>query len=278
MTNLSEYSEKKPIKALVVGDSGKGKTGALASLAEIGFKLRILDYDNGLGILSSLSKNKPWAKNIIFESLQDEFISSGGKILPKGMPKAFPQGLAMLTRWKGKDGVDLGAVSSWEKDTILVIDTLSHLSNSALVYILAMNGRSGEHPWQSDWGQAMDMVEAILKILYSDSIKCHVIVNAHITYVGGEWNEDKKTIVGSRPYPNTLGQKLPPKIPQYFNTMLQCDSSGTRKFIRTYANGELGLKSEILGIAKELPLETGLADYFKIAGQTLGGKPEGNPS
>ena len=168
MPNLSEYS--KPIKMLCVGDSGKGKTGGLASLAELGFKLRILDYDNGMGILASLAKGKPWAQNIIYESCLDEFQVVGGKVYPKGVPQAFAKGLSLLTNWKTKD-IDLGPVAQWKKDTILCIDTLSHLSNSALIYVLALNNRSGEHPWQSDWGQAMDMVESMLKILYSDQIK-----------------------------------------------------------------------------------------------------------
>ena len=270
MPSLSDYSAQKPIKMLHIGDSGKGKTGALASLVLAGFKLRILDFDNGVGILSSVLKkaiSEGKAKsdimnNVVYESCLDTFQSAGGKAIPKGMPSAFKKGLEFLTKWG-----ELGPVSSWGKDTILVIDSLSHMSNAALVYVLALNRRSGEHPWQSDWGQAMDMVESVLKILYSDAIKCHVIVNAHITYVGGEVN-DKNQLIGAKPYPNTLGQKLPPKVGQYFNTMLQADTIGTRRVIRTQPNGELAVKSEILGLPKELPLESGLADFFKAAGQT----------
>lgn len=269
MPSLAEYSSKKPIKMLSVGDSGGGKTGALASLAEAGFKLRILDYDNGVGILASLLKGKPGLANVAYESLLDDFQGLGTKIIPKGMPTAFTRGLSMLNRWKGKDGVDLGPVSTWGRDSILVVDSLSHMSNSALVYILSLNNRAGDHPYQSDWGQAMDMIEGVLKILYSDSIKCHVIVNAHITYVGGEFDEDKKAIVGAKPYPNTLGQKLPPKVGQYFNTLLHFDTSPIgKKVIRTIPNGNLAVKSEILGLPKELSLESGLADFFRAAGQT----------
>ena len=72
---------------------------------------------------------------------------------------------------------------------------------------------------------------------------------------------------GSR-FPNTLGQKLPPKVGQYFNTMLQFDTTaGGKRIIRTQPTGDLGIKSEILGVPKELPLESGLADFFKLAGQ-----------
>ena len=272
MPSLTDYSTQKPIKMLNVGDSGKGKTGALASLAKAGFNLRILDYDNGLGILAELLKSDPAAAaRIHFESCLDNYTSVGGKILTKGIPTAFTKGLSLLTHWKTKDGVDLGPVSSWTKKDVLVIDTLTHLSNSALIYVLAINNRSGEHPWQSDWGQAMDMVEGTLKLLYSDNIKCHVIVNAHITFVGEELDKTGKVIKPGTPHPNTLGKKLPPKVGQYFNTMLQCDTTGygstLRRIIRTQPTGDLGIKCEILGVPKELPLESGLAEFFKLANQ-----------
>jgi len=279
MSNLADYSTTKPIKMLLIGDSGNGKTGALASLAAMGFNIRILDYDNGLGILPSVLKkmvaeNKAPAnvmERITYESCLDNFKELGGKILPVGIPSAFPNGLKMLNKWKGKDGIDLGAVSSWGKDTILVIDSLSHMANSALVYVLGINNRSGEHPWQSDWGVAMDMVEGMLKILYSDAIKCHIIVNAHITTVGEEYDDKGKKTKEGKQFPNALGQKLPPKIGQYFNTMLKVDKEGTgslmKRIIRTVPNDDLGIKCEILGLAKTLPLESGLADFFKAAGQ-----------
>lgn len=279
MPSLSEYTEKKSIKMLLVGESGKGKTGALASLVLAGFNLRVLDYDNGISIIASLlkkaiaeGKTKPDILNkVIFESCQDEMQSVGGKVLPKGMPTAFTKGLGLLTKWKTKDGVDLGNIGSWNKSNILVIDSLSHLSNAAMSYVLALNGRSGEHPWQSDWGQAQDLVENVLKLLYSDSVACHVIINAHITYVGEKRNDKGIVTDPGKPHPNTLGQKLPPKVGQYFNTMLQVDSIGIgssyKRIIRTQPSGDLGIKSEILGLPKELPIESGLADFFRAAGQ-----------
>jgi hypothetical protein len=267
MPSLSSYKSLKPIKMLLIGDSGKGKTGALASLAKLGFNLRILDYDNGLGILAEVLKADPAAMaRIEFQTLIDKKKGVGDKILTDGFPKAFTDTLSQLNNWKPKDGKELGAVSKWSRNDILVLDSLSMLSSAAMDYILATNNRAGMHPYQSDWGEAMDKIEGVLKILYSDAIQCHVIVLAHITYVGEKLDDKNKVIVEGRPFPNTLGQKLPPKIPQYFNTMLKCDSIGPRRIIRTVPNDELAVKSEVMGIAKELPLETGLADFFKAAG------------
>jgi len=52
MANISQHKSTSVTKLLLVGDSGSGKTSALASLANAGKKLRILDYDDGLDILS----------------------------------------------------------------------------------------------------------------------------------------------------------------------------------------------------------------------------------
>ena len=52
-------------KCILLGDSGTGKTGALASLVKAGYKLRVLDLDNKLasGILPQVIKRECADKN-----------------------------------------------------------------------------------------------------------------------------------------------------------------------------------------------------------------------
>ena len=50
-------------KMLLIGASGSGKTGALASLAAAGYKLRILDYDNGLDFLMRYMRKNHLARS-----------------------------------------------------------------------------------------------------------------------------------------------------------------------------------------------------------------------
>lgn len=287
MPSLNDVQAIHPLKMLCVGNSGTGKTGALASLAAAGFNIRILDFDNGIGTLAAILKEQIAAgkvkpdvlSRVVYEPCQDTLRNSGGKIMPIGMPTAFTKALNLMTSWKPKDGADLGAVSSWGTDDILVIDSLSHLSNAALRYVLAMNNRSGDHPYQSDWGEAMSLIENVLALLYSSSIKCHVIINAHITRIGSTVTKTDKNgnpiqaeilSEDDELFPNTLGKKLPPKVASYFNTMLKFDTAGygatTKRIIRTIPNDNLAVKSEIRGLPKELPIESGLADIFKAAG------------
>lgn len=273
MTDLSNYSSDKPLKILLMAESGSGKTGALASLAEAGFKLRIQDYDNGIGILAQLLKGKDTIKNVKFETLTDKVKTlPNGMILPDGQPQAFARGLSLLDHWKTPTE-DLGKVTSWGQDTILCIDSLSFLAKAAFNRVLALVGRrlGGEQgkdaPQQSDWGRAMNDVESLLGLLYSDQIKCHIIITTHISWQGGEEGSGQP-VTG---YPSALGKALPPLIPRYFNTVLGVDKTGfgkgAKRVIRTIPLANISIKSEIPGAPAELPLESGLADFFRLAGK-----------
>ena len=51
MASIKNHQSTDVTKLLLVGDSGSGKTASLAQLANAGYNLRILDYDDGLAIL-----------------------------------------------------------------------------------------------------------------------------------------------------------------------------------------------------------------------------------
>ena len=55
-----------PVKIMLIGENGSGKTGSLASLVCAGYKLRIIDTDKGVKILKSLllDPHYPYAKII----------------------------------------------------------------------------------------------------------------------------------------------------------------------------------------------------------------------
>lgn len=257
MANLAQHQSNNIVKLLLIGDSGSGKTGSLASLAKVGYKLRILDFDNGLDILAKQLADTPAAlNNVLYSTLTDKWKSSAGKPIIDGVPKAFATGLNLLDKWE--DGTK---ASDWGADTILVLDSLTFASSACLRNVLFMNGRANQQPQLQDWGAAMDIIESLLALLYSESIKCNVVVISHISYI----ERDDGT---SRGYPSTLGAKLPPKVGRYFNSILLVKSSGsgaaTKKIIRTSTEGLIDLKHPAMGkIPIELPVETGLATFFE---------------
>lgn len=276
MATLEQIKDEQYIKMLLIGDSGTGKTGSLASLVDAGYKLRILDFDNGLHSLIEATRNMgDKLKNIEVESLHDEIHMVGNKIIPKGVPHAFSDAMKLLTKWSPsakKGASELGKPAEWGQDTVLVIDSLTHMSNACLRLVQTLNSNAGNNVTQPEWGTAQRMVESMLSLLYSKDFKCHVVIMAHIAYLR---SEDKLDTEGNPigklcGHPMSLGQALPPKIPSYFNIMLQLKTKGSgalvKRIISTVPDEVIKTKSPILnGVPKELPLETGLAQYFTVA-------------
>ena len=248
MATLENYKADKPIKMLVIGDTGTGKTGALASLANAGYKLHILDYDNGLDILSTTVQGDKF-QNVEYETLTEKKKAVGGQVLIQGAPKSFAKGLALLTEWGQK---------YTSKEDVIVIDSLTFFSDAAMEHVLAGAGHTGRQPEIQEWGLAMSLMEDVLSILYSDDIKCNVIVNAHIKYIQDEGTGVIKALV------NTLGSKLPPKVGRYFNHLIMAQQQATgKRVLLTKGAAMFGLKSPNPNIKAQYPIESGLADYFK---------------
>lgn len=267
MPGIANHQSAQTTKLLFIGDSGRGKTGALASLACAGYKLRIIDTDNGLDVLKSylthpdsiyVKKNPRCAENVHYVTLTNPRKNMGGRLVPTGAT-VWPRLVQLLTNWE--DGEHrFGPVASWGTDTILCLDSLTTTSSAALDFVLSMNGRLGQRPQLQDWGAGQDLVEDLVETFYDDGVKCNIIVNCHITYIG----EEGGMLQG---YPNTLGKALPPKIGRYFNTALLARSVGTgptaKRTIVTNTSGLIGLKNTAPMVVKpEYSLEWGLAEYF----------------
>lgn len=248
MPTLETYKAEKPIKMLYMGDTGTGKTGALASLVNNGYKLHILDYDNGLDILSTTVKPE-FLKNVEYETLTEKKKAVNGTVLIQGTPKSFAKGLALLTEWGSK---------YTSKEDVIVIDSLTFMSDAALEHVLAGAGHTGRQPEIQEWGLAMSLIEDLLSILYSDDIKCNVIVNSHIKYIEDEGTGMVKAQI------NTLGSKLPPKVGRYFNHLIMGAMQGPKRIFKTKGSAIFGLKSPNPDKVKDqYGIETGLWEYFQ---------------
>lgn len=251
MPPLDEMLEGEPIKLLLIGDSGSGKTGALASLVDAGYFIKVLDYDNGGRYIANFVKNKKMLKNVIIEPLTDVLKQAGSRMVPKSQPDAFSRGLNFLTEWTN----DKERVSK----TIIVIDSLSHMSKAAFRYIRWLGGRSALDPWQSDYGTAQELVEGVLATCFANETAQHIIVNAHIKIISAEGEP-------TRGLPMTIGKALSPNVGTYFNCTFGALTKGSgttaRHILRTRSEGVIELKCPYLGFPNEVPLETGLAEFF----------------
>lgn len=253
MASLTEHQSKDFTKMILIGDSGTGKTGALASLVAAGYKLFILDYDNGLDSLVHFVKKTCPEKigNVQFESLQDKFKSSNVGWVPDGPPTAFTNGLKLLNNWPG-----IGSVDTLGPDSILVIDSLTHMSNAAFRWAEVF--KFSKDP-RAIYREAQQAIETTIAALTAKDNKINFIMICHAQYIarGGDGV--------LRGFPKAVGSAISPDIPTYFNTIVISETVGNgpsvRRQIGTVPSAMIDTKNPA-ALTKTYPLETGLADLF----------------
>lgn len=258
MPKLSAHQSNDYTKLLLIGDAKSGKTGSLVSLVEAGYKLRILDLDNLLDILKGLIERQCPDKidTVEFRTLRDKYKSSAQGPKIDGKPTAFVDAYKMLDVWK-YDDIDLGRPDSWGPDCILVIDSLSRLCDAAydFHYSLAMGG--GKFDGRAVYGDAQDAVESVLAHITSKSYETNLIVIAHIVYL------DVDGI--TKGYPQGVGQKLSPKIAQYFPSVVRYQNKGGARTIQTNSTPLIDLANpKPFAVEPQYPIETGLATIFEV--------------
>jgi len=268
MASLADHQSNDFVKLLLLGDAKSGKTGSLVSLVKAGYNLRILDFDNLLDVLKFfiLQENDPaLLDKVDFRSLRDKRKASPVGSIISGSPKAFVDGMKMLDNWK-YDDIDLGSPADWGPDSILVLDSLSRFCDAAYDWADAMTpaGKSGDKDTRAIYGMAQDAVENTLALMTSPNFKTNVIVIAHGQYMELEGQTPKI-------FPQGVGQKLSPKIPQYFPNYIRYRNQGGSRKIQLKSDGLIDLaNTNPMKLETELPIETGLATIF----ETLRGIPQ----
>lgn len=280
MAPLTQHHSSAITKVLLIGDSGSGKTGSLASLVQAGYSLRILDFDNGTDILKNLL-SPDLQKKVDVEIFTDDYrIGQNNALIPKSA-SAWPKAIKCLSDWPG-----LGPIEKWTSSDVLVLDSLNFAGKAALRFIQQLNSHLGSPPNWDDYREAQRLVENLTAMLYSTAIKCNVVCLSHIREIGkkedilSDNNKVRSIIVAGseKGFPETgTGQALSPTIGRYFNAVLMADivgqGAGVRRLIRTQPHLNIGLKNSAPGRVKpEYPLANGLAEYFSaVRGEP--GKP-----
>lgn len=264
MPTLDEHEAISIVRLLNVGESKTGKTGATASLAQAGYRLWFLDYDDGLDILVNVLKPTPAAlKRVTFETCQDKVEFRNGVARFAANPRAFKMAGEALTKW--------GAENFTPRD-VLVLDTLTSFSEAGFRYVLSLAGRLNQRPQQADYGAMANSVTVFLEML--KTIPCHLIVNTHIRFFGA----DDETQMSARGLPNAVGQQIPRTVSRMFNTVVLTRSSGsgpaTRRLITTRPQGVVEVAtSNPAGVKAEYPVDKGMASLFY---DILGHGPQGS--
>lgn len=260
MPSMTEHESNTLVKVLCAADSGSGKTGALASLVDAGFNVRILDFDNGLSVLKGYVKDKAKLANVHYvDKLQDDFRLLGGRVGTVKAP-SFQRAMDALDKG-GKDfwGADIPPISAWTPREILVLDTLTMAGRASLQMVMVANAAGLKAPEIQHYGLAMDNIEKLVQMLFSSVTACHVIINTHITNVEGD----------ARLYPAALGSKLPPNLGKYVDNMIGLRLVGGKRVFLSQKDGLLALKSAV-PLPESLPIEDGWKTIFeKVTGKSV---------
>lgn len=250
------------IKIMLIGHSGSGKTGSLTSLVKAGYKLRIIDMDQGLDALVNHVKAECPDKlsTIQYMSFRDKVkITPAGPVVA-GTPKAVTGAVGALGKWE-----DGSVPSDWGPDTILVLDSLTMFGRAAFAWARAMNPASKEsRQWYMG---AQELTENIIANLTGEDFRAHVIVISHIDLVT---LPDGST----QGFATSVGKALGPKLPRYFNTLVALETIGqgaaVKRVLKTVPTALLTLKNPApMKIDAQYPIENGLATLFsKLSGKS----------
>lgn len=272
---------RQPIRAMIVGYPGTAKTGMIASLANAGYKIRMLDYDgNSQSLLTYTDADKLANIDIVF--LEDKMRNGDRFIETVGIPTAFRAGLDLMDEWKYKepDGtvVSLGRSRDWGCDTIVVLDSITSMGLASFRRQQSLSNKTPLNTTEQVWGLAMAQQEAFIEKLTSEANNFHVIVLAHLKIVGPRdiRKEDEDItkaikselheLIPNRLFPSALGKALPPVIGGHFPILIEAanDFKGGRveRVIRVVPRPELDLKLPSKVSFDKAKIEDGLARIF----------------
>lgn len=268
MPSLANHQSNNFVKLLLLGDAKSGKTGSLVSLVAAGYKLRIIDMDNLLDSLKYqvMAQCPELLDTIEFRTLRDKRKMTPAGPVIDGQPKAFIEAIKMLDHWKYKDGdqeIDLGKPHQWGPEYVLVLDSLSRFCDSCYDWRepLTPVGKSGESDGRATFFDAQNAVEDTLSTLTGKSFETNVIVICHGIF---QTQQDGTTKI----FPQGIGQKLSPRIPQYFPSYVRYKNTGGKRTIQLESDPTIDLANPRPNeLPKTLPMETGLATFFEALRQ-----------
>jgi len=245
---FKDYPATKRGVIMLCGDSGAGKTSALATLANAGYNLRVMDLDNKLAVLRK-HLTEDGAKRVDVMTFKDALNKKADAY------KRFKN--VIYTGWKDQ-GEDLGKLETWGPDTVLAIDSATFLGDIIKNEARAMDGKANfDKLSQANWYDAILQVENLFNFLTSDFFRCHLVMTALPLLV-----EDDAGI--SKFYPNVVTKNFSAGCGKYFDNVVRISSKrdGSR-IIRTAGDNRMELK--VMG---DFPLEIDADLSVLLAGIT----------
>lgn len=295
MANAATLAQNDPVRMMLVGYPGGGKTGAIASVANLGYKLRILDFEGNLKPLFMYTKPE-FLQNIDVLYFEDKMRNGPHGLEPLGKPKAFASALDAMDEWKSIDPttgeeISLGKSKEWGPDTVVVLDSLTSMGEAAMNLARNRLNKTRINTTQQVWGLAQTDQDLFIDQLTSKNNGFHVIVLAHLKTISPkdvqkgdsdltvEIKQKLADIVPTKLFPSALGQALPPTIGGHFPIILEARREVKQGKIVRVISQDTGLELDTklpINLADydmkgTLPIGTALADIFKVLAPSFEG-------
>lgn len=296
MASASKLRGSTPYRGFHIGYPGSGKSGGLASLANAGYKLRVLDFEGNFQALVDALDDRvlsdPTRVDIV--TLQDKLVNREKYLEVEGIPQAFNRGLELLKEWKYKDEdgneVNLGRSADWGSDTVVVVDSATSFAQSSKRRQIKMQSKTPITMTDTVWGAAVADFEHAIEVMKAMEKRYHLIINCHKQLLGpqnfvarGDTDEIKAAkaeqikegLVGARIYPVGVSKPQAQTMAGMLPTMLEFEKverlGKVVRVIKTVSGAEIDVKVPNLKLKKEYPIETGMADIFATMGYVAPG-------
>jgi hypothetical protein len=284
------------IKAILLGHSGEGKSGAIVPLTiddlipgVKGYELRVLDFDGKFEEIARAILNKMLVEKVITQAQHDNALTSNLDIT------VCRENTGIVTALEGRKSVEKigikGSSQAWSKAmkqakaweptltdrTIVVVDSLTYAAQAAANQSQELNGKLNQELTWRDYQGPQQLVEKLMT--FCADLKAHVIVTGHQDplelYKPDPANLDKdglpvKELMDVLVVPISIGQSGRMKLPAQFNHMLIVDSVGvgksTTRYLHTVPTAGVMAKSPFFTAKSRYPIEKGLVEYFALRG------------
>lgn len=249
-------------KVMLLGETGAGKTHAIATLVAAGLKPFILFTEPGMATMAKAMHDL----GLDEDSVHWKYISQASQDwnvmldMSKKIGTFSYEALAKMTdpnrnkfgQWFNllsscanfvcdRTGESFGNVSDWNTDRVLVIDSLSGLNQMSMDLVVGAKPTKA----QPDWMVAMDNLERFINKITTD-LRCHVVLTGHIE------PEKNEVTGGIQLMVSTLGRRLAPKLPRNFDDVIHCVREGT-DFHWSTTTHNMALKGRYAPVAAKLP-------------------------
>lgn len=244
------------VKALLEGETGSGKTTSALSFIPAGIVPFVLMTDPSIGTFGKTTCQELHYKYItpVSSTFQD-MIAGATRINQFTMEmlaktqdpnrqkhKQFIEVLSALHNFKcDRCGVEFGDVTTWSTKRALFFDSLTGLNPMAMDLVAGDKPIKSQADWQMAQGQILKLVQSLCV-----NLRCHFVMTAHQERETDEVTGAVKVMV------STLGKKLAPLIPRFFDEVIESVREGDQFRWSTITINTV-LKSRLMPFGAKLP-------------------------